>query len=176
MSIGGDPSEALELGGVLEESLELIRTPLDTDEYRNTILKQNARQIVLMEQIARNTGSLPSGPVVGGGDDDSGSGSGDENPREPTYYTTEQSIDVTSTEWETEEFGFVARTTVLIFDDEVDISFADPSDNNNVVFTLSSDKSPFTLSGVDGIYTPRVYYKQGDDASGTPTLDIIAIQ
>jgi len=175
MGVGRNPTEALELGGVLEETIEVIRTPLDTNEYRTQVLRQNARQIVLLEQIARNTGELPSAPVVGG-DDGSDTGSGDEKPREPTYHTTEESIDVSSVEWEQENFDFVARTVVLIFDDEIDVAYADPDTNDDVVFTLEPDKSPFTLSGVDGIFTPRVYYKQGDGASGTPTLDIIAIQ
>jgi len=176
MSAGQPPDDALALGGVLEETLELLRVGFETDEFYRQHLRNQARLITVLEQVARNTGSLPEGPFTPPGNGDSGSGSDDDTPREPTYHVTEESIDVTSSEWEKEEFGFVARTVVLIFDNQLTVAYANPDDNDNVELTLDPDKSPFTLSGVDGIFTPRVYYKQGADASETPVLDVIALK
>lgn len=173
-----NPEEALQLGGVGEELLELLRGEFQEDEYMREMLRLQAQQANLLRQIARNTGNVPDEiELVGGGDDNGGNSTpGGDTPSGPEYWTTEEDIVVQSQQWESEDWGFLARTVVLLFDTEIEVAFLNPRENDNVAIGLDPGQSPFNIAGVDGLYAPRVWYRQPESVTSEFDLDIIAVQ
>lgn len=167
--------EALRLDGIFAEVEEWLFEKAWDDEWKREMLRQNYVQTRILAQISANTGRLPDiapGEIV-------------IDPREPiaerddpNYWVTETSITVDNESPQAENWGFSASTVVLLFDDDTSFSFLPPGgERQNVEITLEADKySPFSISGVNGLYADRVWYSRVESASQTPSLDIIAVE
>lgn len=167
-------NEALRLDTLWEEAAELLYEEAWEDEWKKAMLRQQFIQSRLLAQVAANTGRLPDvfpGEVI-------------VDPREPIaekenpeYWVTEETIEVENTNgYQAVNWEFPADTVVLLFSDDCSFSFLPPGDVQNREFTLDADDySPFSISGVDGLYADRVWYEQAGSATTTPELDIIAV-
>lgn len=190
---GVDP---LDLGRVSEEIRELIRRPLQTDEYRRAELQTNARTLELLTQISRNTGALPRDDVIlepgdnppasGGG---GGSTTGDSGTTTtgtstatgsrqgslyPQYYSTGTDPDVlTGGIWESYSFGFVAREVMVDHSDSVEITFEPPDEAENALIPSAGDAT-FTFGGTPPLNAPTVWVRRAPTATTDPQVTIIA--
>jgi hypothetical protein len=169
-----------DLGPASEEIRELLRRPFETDEYRTAQLELQAQQLDLLYQLAANTGGVPAPETPSVGDDLPGDDGDTARPEEPSYFATSTPITVDSTQFEVTEWGFSARSVVLIFDAPVEIAFADPTEENTVI-PLDVTESPFSIAGVDGLFASRVHYRVPvpDDPAADPapaSLRIIAVE
>lgn len=174
MSYSAD--EALALGGPYEELVELLRGEFEEDEFRREMLRMQAKQMELMRAIAQNTGNVPDEIELVGGDGGGENGDGQDSIEGRPYWTTEEDITVTSTSYETEGIPFTARTMVLTFDNPVTVSFLDPQEYDNVEMNLTTEDSPFSISGVDGLFVDTVYYSLPEDGASDVNFDIIAVR
>lgn len=169
MSFG--PSISLELGGFSEEVSELLRRPLESDEYRNARLKAEREKIALLKGIAAQLGALDDQIAkVGESGESSTGGTGGAitptpTPTEPTYTVrtptasnqTEQSV----------EWDFPADTITVFFDSSIELAFrADGADEERYI-PLTPDQSPATFSSVTGIHAAEVFYRLQDEAPET---------
>lgn len=171
-----NPDDALALGGPYEELVELLRGEFEEDEFRREMLRMQAQQMELMRAIAQNTGNVPGQIELVGGDDGGSGGSGQEEFEGRPYWTTEEDITVTSTTFESQDVPFSARTMVVTFDNPVVVSFLDPQEYDHVEMNLGTQDSPFSISGVDGLFVDTVHYALPDETASNVDLDIIAIR
>lgn len=193
-TFGEAADELLGLGGPLEEGLEFLRGPFETDEWRRAMLAQQLQTNYLLAQIASNTGELPEeleGIIVPRqqpprDDDDDTDQGGYEPPEEPLYpdpgptedflyWVTEDTIRVNNTNYHTVSWGFPAKSLVLLFDNRIEVAFEEPGADANRETDLRTNLSPFTISPDGGFGAINMWYRQHPDASGAADLDIIAI-
>lgn len=183
-----DVAEALETGGVFEEAFEFLQSELWEDEWQREMLLQTMLTNQLLVNLNQKLDSIPptlEPPAGGGGDGGAGGATPPEDitsgiydqPREDAqYWVSDGKIPVTNTDsFYSETWGFTARTVVLFFNDDIDIAFVTPEEDENKIINLPESRSPFSISGVFGLFTDRVYYRQNENASGTPELEILAL-
>jgi len=166
------------LGGVKEETLELIRRPLQSDEYREQMLLTQTRTIQLLEILLEQQGALlPEQQGRVGGDQDAetpGGTVGTTTPSHPTYWSSGD-VTVASTEFESRRWEFVADTLTLFFDGDLIISFNPEADHDEI--HLTADMSPATFSSVTGLHASEIHYRlpDGTDPATTQTtLSVVA--
>jgi len=73
------------------------------------------------------------------------------------------------------DFGLTANTVVIRnIDDDLAVSFKDPSEHDDAVITVEPSDSPFVLSGVYGIAAAKMWY---ETASGVEhEFDLLAVK
>lgn len=180
----GNPFGAvdIQLGSTGEEAREFLRRPLETDEYRQAQLETLVEMVRLLGDVAENTGGTTrlSSTVrrVGEGASETGVAPGTEPDSAvdvpARYFSTGASGEpVTTTAWDSVDFGLTAAEVNVRHTDDVDISLVDPEEYPDKVVPLF-DESSVTIGGYEGLGATRLYYRQGTGASGPPTIYVLA--
>jgi hypothetical protein len=59
--------------------------------------------------------------------------------------------------------------------DHIRVAFKNPDETDNAWVTIESGDAPFVLSGVHGIETTVIWYKQAPTAGGPSDFDVLAV-
>lgn len=96
----------------------------------------------------------------------------------PDYFTTGPagiSLDDPATFTEV-DFGFVAQTVNLRFDDNIDVAFANPHVNSGKLIPFAGEESPVSLGGFAGVDGPKLWIRKAQTATTDVEAHVIAFQ